>query len=553
MIGRISSRTIERERVKAENAPPPRAQMEGLATYFTIFTYVLAKHYGVAPCVHNGRLSLALCKVAIRQTTGKKNGVGDVLVGLRKSQRGQPQYTHYIAIVSHIVTLEEFYAENSKYRGRPDCICAWRDGEMMHLGGRFHADNKDPRGNFENQRKDKEGFVLICEKFHIYEYNDAPEATYVKNYLTQGHHANDDDQARTFIMELIINKYLLTAGEGAAGGSGNNGPAADNQMITARASAARVRDPRKRATPYRRARRPIGNDSDKEDPGSSDEEMYNPLAAVQRAHRKRMKACDAAPAPASTPSDDEEGDDDGSSVVGGDVQNGPVLSRGLTTAGAPPMTTAKGLKRSIRTSGSMAPELLLKYQQLHLLILGRKHVGELEFPYSENGSFGAYVNLDKVMDADAFYTDATFCAMDAFNLGVGQPVLNRQIINSPFDSDKGVSYEMVKPAIEAAGFSMVAVVSGSKKKRTYPTMIQILGLVSGVFFVEFFWKNKSGDRDFHVVAVNCDQRRVFCSTLGVIPFAAGKKHESAATHAQVVGDLKIRDVYRVYRIVQRKI
>ena len=57
--------------------------------------------------------------------------------------------------------------------------------------------------------------------------------------------------------------------------------------------------------------------------------------------------------------------------------------------------------------------------------------------------------LDKVMDADAFYTDATFCAMDAFNLGVGQPVLNRQIINSPFDSDKGVSYEMVKPAIEA--------------------------------------------------------------------------------------------------------
>ena len=85
-------------------------------------------------------------------------------------------------------------------------------------------------------------------------------------------------------------------------------------------------------------------------------------------------------------------------------------------------------------------------------------------------------------------------------------------------------------------------------------MIQILGLVSGVFFVEFFWKNKeNGDSDFHVVAVNCDQRRVFCNTLGVIPFVAGKTNESAATHAQVVADLRIINVYRVYRIVQRKI
>ena len=84
-------------------------------------------------------------------------------------------------------------------------------------------------------------------------------------------------------------------------------------------------------------------------------------------------------------------------------------------------------------------------------------------------------------------------------------------------------------------------------------MIQILGLVSGVFFVEFFWRNKSDDSDFHTVAVNCDQRRVFCITLGVLPFAAGKKHKSAATHAQVAEDLKVVNVYRVYRIVQRKI
>ena len=57
----------------------------------TIYSYVLAKDIGMAPCVSDGMLSLALCKVGIRQAVGNKNKVGDVLVGLWKSQRGQPQ------------------------------------------------------------------------------------------------------------------------------------------------------------------------------------------------------------------------------------------------------------------------------------------------------------------------------------------------------------------------------------------------------------------------------------------------------------------------------
>ena len=72
--------------------------------------------------------------------------------------------------------------------------------------------------------------------------------------------------------------------------------------------------------------------------------------------------------------------------------------------------------------------------------------------------------------------------MGAFNLGVGRPVPNRQIGNAPLDFDEGVPYETMKPATEAAGFVMMAVVTGSKNKRAIPTMIQVLGLVRGVFF-----------------------------------------------------------------------
>ena len=121
--------------------------------------------------------------------SGRRTKSATSLVGLWKSQRGQPQYIRYIAIVSHIITLEEYYAPNSIYRKRKDCIYEWVDGEMVHLGGRFHANSKNPRNNFEDQRKDREGYVLVCDKFHFYDYDDAPEASYMKAYLTQGYHA----------------------------------------------------------------------------------------------------------------------------------------------------------------------------------------------------------------------------------------------------------------------------------------------------------------------------------------------------------------------------
>ena len=38
-----------------------------MASMFTIFSYVLAKDFGMAPCVQDGRLSLALCKVQGRK------------------------------------------------------------------------------------------------------------------------------------------------------------------------------------------------------------------------------------------------------------------------------------------------------------------------------------------------------------------------------------------------------------------------------------------------------------------------------------------------------
>ena len=84
-------------------------------------------------------------------------------------------------------------------------------------------------------------------------------------------------------------------------------------------------------------------------------------------------------------------------------------------------------------------------------------------------------------------------------------------------------------------------------------MKEVLGFKFGVYYCEFHWKNYvTNQNDFHVVAVNCDQRHVFCNTLGVIPFATGNTNESKATHAKVCKQLRNPSVNFVYRIVQRK-
>jgi len=78
---------------------------------------------------------------------------------------------------------------------------------------------------------------------------------------------------------------------------------------------------------------------------------------------------------------------------------------------------------------------------------------------------------------------------------------------------------------------------------------------SGVYLVEFHWSNASDEEDFHVIAVNCHLRLVFCNTLGALPFSLGAargkvlEHESDATHDNVAARFRITCVTRVWRVL----
>ena len=74
-------------------------------------------------------------------------------------------------------------------------------------------------------------------------------------------------------------------------------------------------------------------------------------------------------------------------------------------------------------------------------------------------------------------------------------------------------------------------------------MQQLLLQPAGVYLVEF-WYQKGSVEDYHVIAVNCSFRYLYCNTLGYIPFSCrnsagdlAARGESQATHANVIGFL----------------
>ena len=168
----------------------------------------------------------------------------------------------------------------------------------------------------------------------------------------------------------------------------------------------------------------------------------------------------------------------------GDVQHGSVPPPWRELGGTFEVEIHKK-RRAARKSGHIAPEMLTKYQNWRFVIPGRRHLGLLQFPYSQNKHYEAFENLFDVLDTTAFYTDDSSCAMDTFNLCVGKSLLTREGINVPC-SHCGISYSQMEDAIVRHGYAMRMVYSGKKKTRRWPTMVQILGLDSGVFFVEFY-------------------------------------------------------------------
>jgi len=179
-----------------------------------------------------------------------------------------------------------------------------------------------------------------------------------------------------------------------------------------------------------------------------------------------------------------------------------------------------------------------------------------------------------------FFTDASSCALDSLNMGLGEQVFSResfQLATDPSSLSLGPSitdlpFGVVREALTTVSPSLPAIklddrhgVSVLKSrglaiemiggKKNPPRLQQVLGQNAGVFLYEFHWLKSSGEKGWHVIGVNCDLRLVFCNTLGVLPFTycgngKWKQRESKETHDAIAKEFRIVNTTRVYRLLE---
>ena len=77
-------------------------------------------------------------------------------------------------------------------------------------------------------------------------------------------------------------------------------------------------------------------------------------------------------------------------------------------------------------------------------------------------------------------------------------------------------------------------------------MQRVMKQDKGVYIAEFYWRGADGDSDFHVVAINCWLRCVFCNTLGAVPFRLGADGRLAHAESAQTHDAVSRVFFRVH-------
>jgi hypothetical protein len=101
-----------------------------------IYAYIMTHDDGAAPCVKNGVLTIAICKLTIRKVAQER----DILVDIGGDKLGRGRLIYAAKVTS---TEDEGYYDNERNGNRLDCIYEPDDdGNPVHRGEGF--DHYDP-------------------------------------------------------------------------------------------------------------------------------------------------------------------------------------------------------------------------------------------------------------------------------------------------------------------------------------------------------------------------------------------------------------------------
>lgn len=93
-----------------------------------LYTYILTHDNGKSPCYTAGEFSLACCKPQIRRSILKDykekietNQAKVYVAGIKRDKKDKKPFIVYLAKITKVLTLQEYYDGNGEYIHRDDC------------------------------------------------------------------------------------------------------------------------------------------------------------------------------------------------------------------------------------------------------------------------------------------------------------------------------------------------------------------------------------------------------------------------------------------------
>jgi putative DNA base modification enzyme with NMAD domain len=170
-----------------------------------IYYYILSYDGGIAPCVDNGVLTLAICKPGIRRNAKK----GDWLIGFSPKETGWK--LSYLAKVSNKLQGKEYYG-SGRFDGRTDCIYKLDSNEGFILRSpRIHNSSKNKTRDVGTSADNyQNAWVLKSDEFWYFGGKAmnvlGPQTSSLiekLGKLSQGHRVNHSPRVREELEGLV--------------------------------------------------------------------------------------------------------------------------------------------------------------------------------------------------------------------------------------------------------------------------------------------------------------------------------------------------------------
>lgn len=171
-----------------------------------LYVYKCIYDEGGAPCIDGNRLSLAICKPAIRSVAR----AGDLVFAFGSNHETPANRLVYIAKVDRNLRNGEYY-ELAEFAGRGDCIYErGRDGRFRRrLDARFHPDPAAIFHDLGHPPRYPRANTLVSDDFHYFGASGtdswklmAPKLRRKVESLQRGHRVNHSDEIRQELLAL---------------------------------------------------------------------------------------------------------------------------------------------------------------------------------------------------------------------------------------------------------------------------------------------------------------------------------------------------------------